>query len=106
VIGSEPEIYFTPGGIPPPATFTLIADGAATRRAGMQHEMIPGNRDEPAGYLCMCPPAFMAFPARLRPRDSRLVQAILGRGYELTGFVHRNSAGEVECFWADAATAI
>ena len=105
VIGSEPEIYFyarrhsATGYI---YTYALMEPQPAA--LAMQHEMIreiETNRPEYLVYVSH------RLSWLFQPGSDRAIldwfKQYTERDYEPVGFVHRNSAGEVECFWGDAA---
>jgi 4-amino-4-deoxy-L-arabinose transferase-like glycosyltransferase len=105
VIGSEPEIYFlaqrhsATGYI---YTYALMEPQPAA--LSMQHEMIREIETNRPEYL-----VYVSYRLSwlFQPGSDRTIldwfKQYSERGCELVGFVHRNSAGEVECFWGDAA---
>ena len=105
VIGSEPEIYFlarrhsATGYI---YTYALMEPQPAA--LSMQHEMIreiETNRPEYLVYVSH------RLSWLFQPGSDRAIldwfKQYSERGCEPVGFIHRNSAGGVECFWGDAA---
>jgi hypothetical protein len=70
----------------------------------MQHEMIREIETNRPEYL-----VYVSYRLSwlFQPDSDRAIldwfKQYSERGYEPVGFVHRNSAGEVECFWSDAA---
>jgi hypothetical protein len=105
VIGSEPEIYFlaqrhsATGYI---YTYALMEPQPAA--LSMQHEMIREIETSRPEYL-----VYVSHPLSwlFQPGSDRAIldwfKQYSERGCEPVGFVHKNSAGEVECFWGDAA---
>jgi hypothetical protein len=105
VVGSEPEIYFyaqrhsATGYI---YTYALMESQPNARE--MQRDMmreIETNRPEFLVYV-PCGNSWL-----FQPHSDRTIlgwcEQYTGRFYEPVGFVHKNSAGEVEGFWDDAA---
>ena len=105
VVGSEPEIYFyakrrsATGYI---YTYALMELQPHARE--MQQDMIreiETNRPEYLAYVS-CGNSWL-----FQPRSDRAIlewcEQYAGRFYEPVGFVRKNSAGEVESFWDDAA---
>ena len=105
VIGSEPEIYFlarrhsATGYI---YTYALMEPQPAATM--MEREMMQEIEAGKPEYLVYVSHEFSWL---FQPGSNREIFDWFGQysrsGYDLTGFVHRNSKGEVESFWGDAA---
>jgi 4-amino-4-deoxy-L-arabinose transferase-like glycosyltransferase len=105
VLGSEPEIYFyahrhsATGYI---YTYALMEPQPAA--LAMQHEMIQEIETSRPEYLVYVSHGFSwLFQKHSDHTILDWFKHYSGRDYEPVGFVHQNSAGEVECFWGDAA---
>jgi hypothetical protein len=105
VVGSEPEIYFyTQRHSATGYIYTYALMELQPNALAMQHEMmreIETNRPEFLVYVS-CENSWL-----FQPRSDRtilgLCEQFAGHYYDPVGFVRKNSSGEVESFWGDAA---